>query len=264
MAPAPDLSGLAQALPELESSLGTDPSPRNVVRVAEAFRIAGLPDRAASLLEPLVRAEPSRIAPRVLLSWALADLGRVDESRAMMTSVRALDPANPFTQVTEPAETDLPETDDRPSAIAPAGEEAPREGDPEAAGVPFGESPWVIRGDEPATETETEAAQPVAPEPDAAHEDEEDEEDEDPIDEDGRFDPEWEAEPERALTAEELRHVPPSPLYSATLAEIFERQGFEEKAVEIYEEILRLHPDRDDLRGRIAELLERIPRETGS
>jgi hypothetical protein len=68
---------------------------------------------------------------------------------------------------------------------------------------------------------------------------------------------ESEAEPERALTAEELAKVPPSPLYSATLAEIFERQGFEEKALEIYEQVARTHPERSDLTARIATLRDR-------
>ncbi len=209
MAPAPDLPGLAEALPELESSLTVDPSPRNVVRVAEAFRIAGRPDRAAEILEPFVTAEPKRIAPRVLLSWTLADLGRVEDSRSMMRSVHALDPANPFARHAE-------------------------------------ESSGLVAMPEPS---------PAERAPVTATDDDEDD--------DGRFDPEWEAEPERALTEEQLRHVPPSPLYSATLAEIFERQGFEEKAIEIYEEILREEPDRQDLRDRIAMLRERIPGEAG-
>lgn len=65
---------------------------------------------------------------------------------------------------------------------------------------------------------------------------------------------EAEAEPERSLTPEELSRIPPSPLYSATLAEIFERQGFEEKAIQIYEQVVRAHPERTDLQRRI-ELL---------
>jgi tetratricopeptide (TPR) repeat protein len=75
---------------------------------------------------------------------------------------------------------------------------------------------------------------------------------------------EHEAEPERALTLEELSHVPPSPLYSVTLAEIFERQGFEEKAIEIYREILKIHPEREDLAQRIHRLESRTPGETPS
>ncbi|MGH2571335.1 MAG: hypothetical protein ACRDGR_08925, partial [bacterium] len=54
---------------------------------------------------------------------------------------------------------------------------------------------------------------------------------------------EREAEPEESLTAEELEGVPPGPLYSMTLGRIFEKQGFEEKAQEIYDEIQRRGPE---------------------
>jgi tetratricopeptide (TPR) repeat protein len=53
---------------------------------------------------------------------------------------------------------------------------------------------------------------------------------------------ERQAEPEEALTAEELKEIPPEPLYSMTLGRIFEKQGFEEKAQEIYAEIRRRDP----------------------
>lgn len=66
------------------------------------------------------------------------------------------------------------------------------------------------------------------------------------------------AEPEAALTPEELRAIPPSELLSATLGEIFERQGFEEKAIEIYREVVRRHPEREDLLARIEALEARV------
>ncbi|MBZ0172842.1 MAG: hypothetical protein K8E66_10710, partial [Phycisphaerales bacterium] len=69
---------------------------------------------------------------------------------------------------------------------------------------------------------------------------------------------ETEAEPETALTEAELLDIPPSPLYSATLAEIFEKQGFEGKAIQIYEEVVRRDPDRRDLRDRITDLRARL------
>jgi tetratricopeptide (TPR) repeat protein len=62
------------------------------------------------------------------------------------------------------------------------------------------------------------------------------------------------AEPEAALTVDELRQVPPSPLYSGTLGQIFESQGFEEKAIEIYREVVRMNPNREDLLARIEAL----------
>jgi tetratricopeptide (TPR) repeat protein len=53
---------------------------------------------------------------------------------------------------------------------------------------------------------------------------------------------EKEAEPEDALTEAEMREIPPSPLYSRTLGRIFENQGFEEKAREIYARVEELDP----------------------
>ncbi|NNE42729.1 MAG: hypothetical protein HKN12_00845 [Gemmatimonadetes bacterium] len=69
---------------------------------------------------------------------------------------------------------------------------------------------------------------------------------------------ELQAEPERALSEAELRAVPPGPLYSATLAEIFAKQGFQEKAIEIYREIERADPDRPDVQQRIRSLEEQL------
>ena len=189
-------SGLAEELPELEASLLEDLSPRNVMRVADASRLAGRSERAIELLEALVAERPTAIAPLVLLSWCQSELGREDEARATLEDVRALDPANPFGVWRE---APPPEPEAEPESV--------------------------------------EAAVVVTP------------------------DPEAEAEPERALTAEEMADIPPSPLYSATLAEIFERQGFEEKAMEIYSEVVRTHPERVDLRERIAELERRLPEE---
>jgi tetratricopeptide (TPR) repeat protein len=71
-------------------------------------------------------------------------------------------------------------------------------------------------------------------------------------------DPEAEAEPERALTEQELRAIPPGPLYSATLAEIFARQGFEQKAIEIYRVLEQAQPERADFRNRLRALERRV------
>ena len=192
----------AERLPELEESLQRDASPRNVMLVAEAFRQSGHSARAAELLHPVVTREPTRISPRVLLAWCQEDLGRVEDAHAMLESVRALDPGNPFAREPEPS---------RP--VRPT---------------------FVVRAPDPA-----EAAARTLPPPAPA------------------ADPEMEAEPERPLTPGELSRVPPGPLYSATLAEIFEKQGFEDKAIEIYEEVVRRHPDRRGLRDRIVDLRAR-------
>jgi tetratricopeptide (TPR) repeat protein len=172
--------GLLDVLGDLESQTWSDPSPRNVMGLADAYRLVGRPERAIEVLSPLLAEDTSAISPRVLLAWCLEDAGRAEEALVAIQEVHGLDPANPFA---------------RPPRVVPA-------------------------------------AQPA--------------------------DGETQAEPERALTPEELARVPPSPLYSATLAEIFERQGFEEKAIEILERIVGEHPDRDDLRAKIAELRSRL------
>lgn len=188
MRPEPrPVPGLLDVLPALESQTWSDPSPRNVMGLADAYRLVGRPERAIDVLAPLLADDTSAISPRVLLAWCLEEAGRADEAVVAMLEVHGLDPANPYAR---PA---------RPMMV------------PRAATVfPDGET---------------------------------------------------QAEPERALTPEELARVPPSPLYSATLAEIFERQGFEEKAIEIYERVARLHPEREDLRAKIEELRARIARE---
>jgi hypothetical protein len=353
------LSRLADRLPELEASLQSDPSPRNVMLVADACRLAGRPERAAELLAGLVGRNESAIAPRVLLAWALDATGRPDEAADVRAEVRALDPANPFGRaparegaegageaaateaVTEEIPTvraeavteemAAPEPAEEPELeIERTSEPEPLEPEPadpeleiERAGEPAPE-PEMERAGESGLELEIEraggteeqtaapepsadagleleiertsepdvepgagsaparpadgddwmAATPRPEEPGAAAPDEEDaagtaeairgfevEEAGEPAEPPATptADPEQEAEPERALTPEELADIPPSPLYSATLAEIFERQGFEEKAIEIYEEVVRTHPERVDLRERIAEIERRLP-----
>ena len=186
MRPEPrNVTGLTEVLGRLATSLEVDPSPRNVMKVAEAFWMARQPGRAVSLLEALVTGNPRLIAPHVLLGWCYQDLGRAGEAESAFETIRELDPSNPY--------------------------------------IP-----------EPPEEEEGEELESIAT--------------------DGS---EEEAEPEQALTLEELSTIPPSPLYSATLAGIFERQGFEEKAIEIYREILRLHPEREELAEKIRLLEER-------
>lgn len=195
---------LLETLKRLEAESWSDPSPRNVMGLADAYRLAGRPDRAAEVLAPLLAEDAAAIAPRVLLAWCLDAAGRADDAARARDSVRELDPANPFGRAPAP---------DAPVAHAPAAVAVP---EPDRA--PAGPAP----------------AAPVS-----------------------RPSGENEAEPERALTPEELARVPPSPLYSATLAEIFERQGFEEKALQIYEQVVRAHPERADLSARIASLKDR-------
>jgi len=220
------LPGWAGLLPALEASLNADGSARNVMRVAEAFRMAGQSAHAAEILQPIVDREPSRISPRVLLAWCLEDLGRVDDAQGMLESVRSMDPGNPFARQPEPS---------RPAAPAS------RPMTPPVMAAP------------PQSEAELELdLSPVAPVPESTPAREQ------PAPVAIVRDPETEAEPETALTEAELMNVPPSPLYSATLAEIFEKQGFEGKAIEIYEEVIRRDPERRDLRDRITDLRARL------
>jgi len=191
--------GLHEAIPQLESEAWTDPSPRNVMGLADAYRLSGRPEQAIDVLGPLLAEDASAISPRVLLAWCLRQSGREDEAAATLQTVRELDPANPYARVDRPAVRSEP---------------------PPPSGAAEG-SPSPVRMTTPVPGSESEA------------------------------------EPERALTPEEMARIPPSPLYSATLAEIFERQGFEEKAVEIYEHLVRMHPERTDLAERIAALRSR-------
>ena len=46
---------------------------------------------------------------------------------------------------------------------------------------------------------------------------------------------------------------------SATLAELYFKQGFAEKAVEVYRQLIEREPGNDRLRRRLAELLDPRP-----
>jgi tetratricopeptide (TPR) repeat protein len=312
------------------------------MRVADACRLVGQPERALELLEALVAERPTAIAPLVLIAWCLDDLGRDDECRAALEELRAIDPANPWasgsarapgpggepagSEVEEPLVIERAEAGAEPVVAGPAAGD-PELQEPEPSGPESPESEPIGSESEEPTPEEAESGGPAPEEPPPAElpgEPESVEPDERPVFEvpeesdlsaalaemsalaetpapeappeaggepepeaaveapgagvphpevaageeapprslapaDTSRDPESEAEPERALTAEELADIPPSPLYSATLAEIFERQGFEEKAMEIYAEVVRTHPERVDLRERIAELERRLP-----
>jgi predicted Zn-dependent protease len=237
MRPEPrNVPGLAEALPALESSLHEDASPRNRMRVAEGLWLAGRVAEAAALLEPWVHAEPDAIAPRVLLAWVYEDLGRAGDAVRLWSAVRVLDPANPFAVPGDAAgEVAPPEVPPNPEGVAAAAvapravAESPDAPPSVAEPVPAAEAPSIASADAPPV------GRPVAETPES------------------------QAEPERPLTREELAEIPPDPLYSATLAEIFAKQGFEEKAIQILQEVLRQHPDRSDLATRMAELERRLP-----
>lgn len=245
MQPVPrTIPGLADRLPELRDSLLVDSSPRSVMRVAEACWLAGDSDGAIQLLKPLVDDFPGTIAPRLLLGWCLEERGRKVEARAIFDEAHALDPANPFLRRSEPSRSwneetvelarppGLTRSPDPEPVVAPASLTLDEE-TVELSPPPFEAPPRFEIVSPPA---------PVAAPPEPKVE----------------RDPEREAEPESALTPDELRSIPPSPLYSATLGEIFEKQGFDEKAIEIYREVVRQNPDREDLLARIEALESRV------
>ncbi len=213
--------GLPGALPDLEFSLLDDRSPRNVVRVAEAFWLAGEPKRAIRLLELLLSEHRETIAARILLGWCYEAAERPLDAERVWADIARLDPENPFagqtieTETTEPTGTDIED-----------------EGE--------GGEPLVGRAPPPVENEAAPRSEEVLPEEEADHE--------------APREAEHEAEPEAELTPADLQDVPPAHLYSATLAEIFERQGFAEKALEIYREIVRQHPERQDLVERIQVL----------
>ncbi len=257
------IPGLADRLDELMHSIESDASPRNVMRVAEAQWIGGRAGRAVELLESLLADFPGSIAPRLLLGWCLEDCGRTEDGARVLEEARVLDPANPFLKrekrlaAAAPA-LQVPAQDEPPPRDAAAAVAERDEIEPPAASFAV---PDFER--EPGLELPAESAPPAiepflepvldleAPPADA------------PAAPPVPRDPEREAEPEPALTLEELREIPPSPLYSATLGEIFEKQGFDEKAIEIYREVVRMHPERTDLVARIETLESRAAQEPG-
>ncbi len=286
------IPGLGERLADLRGTLAVDASPRNVMRVAEAHWLAGRSDLATSLLEPLVGITPGAIAPRVLLGWCYAEAGRIDESRRALAAARSLDPANPFLEMEEekpsiPARTQ--DWDEAPRAPVEPVESAPThiEHSPEppsltsaaseAMTADFVPANFAGAGPSPLDLVLEPASTPPALSSPPAFADA-------PSNTPPGFsdvppslppsltppplptspaleDPlaaERLAEPEAALTPEELRSIPPMELLSATLGEIFEKQGFDEKAIEIYREVVRRHPERQDLLARIGALEARL------
>jgi len=203
--------GLEEEVPALEALLADDPSPRDVMMVAEGLWLLGRPERALDLLDRLAAENPSLIAPRVLAAWCCEDVGRREEALRHREAVAAMDPANPFARETE--------------AEAPAPE------------------PVVAAAEEPVGEEE-----------------EKEKEDEGDVAATKAIDDELLAEPERPLTEEELRAIPPGPLYSVTLADIFARQGFHEKAVQILRDLDRQGLASEEARDRLRALEEQLGR----
>ncbi|HMB71412.1 MAG TPA: tetratricopeptide repeat protein [bacterium] len=227
--------GLADEIADLEASLSADRSPRNVMRTAEALWLLQRPESALKLLRPLVRESPALVSPRVLLVWCLEDAGHLEEARARLDEVAALDPANPYAQ--SPPSVELPEVELREVEL-PAAPEAETPAPAAAVAVTDDEDRETQAPAEP--DEELEPVRHEEPEPELAP------------------DEELEAEPERALDLAQLREVPPGPLYSVTLAEIFAKQGFQEKAIEIYRRLESQDPGRSDLAGRIRALEEQV------
>ena len=55
---------------------------------------------------------------------------------------------------------------------------------------------------------------------------------------------------------------PPHQFFTATMAKLYADQGYLRKAAQIYRHLVHTEPDRDDLRRQLAEVEERIRRQT--
>jgi hypothetical protein len=64
------------------------------------------------------------------------------------------------------------------------------------------------------------------------------------------------AEPERVAQAAAAGEAPP--LSSSTLAELYLRQGFADKAIEVYQQLLQREPGNEQARARVVELSKRV------
>ena len=54
-----------------------------------------------------------------------------------------------------------------------------------------------------------------------------------------------------------------SQYYTVTMAELYARQGYLRKAARIYRHLLEEAPDREDLRGALDELVDKIEQQSG-
>jgi tetratricopeptide (TPR) repeat protein len=71
-----------------------------------------------------------------------------------------------------------------------------------------------------------------------------------------------EVQPQERTTQDEDEAVSPPPIPTATLAEIYAKQGLRDKALAVYRGILAQTPDNEAARARIAELSEQEPAAT--
>ncbi len=73
-------------------------------------------------------------------------------------------------------------------------------------------------------------------------------------------------EPDEAASAKEVApppSAPPAPFVTATMAELFVRQGFREQALDVYRQLLASNPSDEGIRARIAELQPPAPAAAG-
>lgn len=215
--------------------------PLGFLALGNACYAKGEPGEACQALEKAIELKPDHIQAMKLLSQIYVELGRIDAARNILGRVLHRDP--------EDMESTM-----LLNSIASAAPAASQD-DEILEELEIIEELEEVLEEEPHSAQATSAVQPspaTAPKPAAQI----------PVsgpDDDDLWaieDLEGEPESAEAAPAAACRPGAPDPLTTATLAELYVSQGFLEKALNIYRELLTAHPGNQQYRLRLEELAE--------
>ncbi len=237
----PDPRDLAAEIAKYEARLASEPRSRVFAQLADAYRKAGRLDEAIRSCRSGLRDHPTYASARMVLGRALVEKGQLQEAEKELGIVLELSPGNVVAhrllgdlataqgkrdEARERYETVLQLTPlDREvqKALARLKQEVPAP-PPAAPGPPVPPPSEITAA---ATQTDGEPEHPR-------------------ISSEGT--PEDQAVP-----------FPTLGLATETLADLYAKQGFGERAVEIYRELLRQDPARADLRQKLDQLQMAAP-----
>lgn len=190
--------------------------------------------------EKVLQLDQQNLVALNFLGDILANTGNKDEAIETYKQILEIDTTN--TEVREKLEAMVPGVTALPAAEMPPGAEPPpiKHGFEETQPIeptPIAETKKpevpvkpIVPSEEPPS-----AAEPSAEEPPVKH-----------------------IEKEKTTLIEAPPSEPKKPVATPTLAEIYENQGFLDKALEVYKEVLQSSPDNEKIKAKVAELESKL------
>lgn len=237
----PDPRDLAAEIAKYEARLASEPRSRVFAQLADAYRKAGRLDEAIRSCRSGLRDHPTYASARMVLGRALVEKGQLQEAEKELGIVLELSPGNVV-------------------AHRLLGDLAAAQGKRDAARERYETVLQLTPLDREVQEAlarlkqEVPAPPPAAPGPPVP-----------PPSEITAAATQTDGEPEHPRISSEGapdNQAVPSPtlgLATETLADLYAKQGFGERAVEIYRELLRQDPARADLRQKLEQLQMAAP-----